>query len=232
LKAQLRQAKRELEIARQEKTFLKKTVAIFLKDRKVNAIEAIEQQADDVSVADGVCHVDVSESGYYVWRIRSPSQREQEKRELKDRFTTFWRADFAVLAVRRCIHAELQAQWCSVGKNRVGTADAGVGRFGVKARRSAASRTPNRDASHPGDAKSTCRQFDAERPNQVWLTDITYIDTCDGFLYTASVMDLYSRQIVGLAMADHMRSDLTIDTRGHERWQSPTLFNGVEVLSQ
>jgi len=53
------------------------------------------------------------------------------------------------------------------------------------------------------------RQFDAERPDQVWLTDITYIDTADGFLYTASVMDMYSRQIVGLAMADRMRSHLT-----------------------
>jgi putative transposase len=53
------------------------------------------------------------------------------------------------------------------------------------------------------------QQFDADQPDTVWLTDITYIDTDDGFLYVAGVMDLYSRQIVGLAMADHMRSELT-----------------------
>jgi len=50
---------------------------------------------------------------------------------------------------------------------------------------------------------------DADHPNAIWLTDITYIDTNDGFLYVAGVLDLYSRQIVGLAMTDHLRSELT-----------------------
>lgn len=45
------------------------------------------------------------------------------------------------------------------------------------------------------------RQFDVDCPDQVWLTDITYIKTEEGFLYTAGVMDLYSREIVSLAMA-------------------------------
>jgi putative transposase len=49
------------------------------------------------------------------------------------------------------------------------------------------------------------RQFDAaSRCDEVWLTDITYIDADEGYLYLAGVMDLFSRQIVGLAMADHL----------------------------
>ncbi len=52
------------------------------------------------------------------------------------------------------------------------------------------------------------RQFTAHRANKVWLTDITYIDAVEGYLYLATVMDLYSHQIVGMAMADYLRTEL------------------------
>lgn len=52
------------------------------------------------------------------------------------------------------------------------------------------------------------RDFDAQRPNQKWVTDITYIDTAEGWLYLAPVLDLYGRRIVGWSMADHMESSL------------------------
>ena len=55
------------------------------------------------------------------------------------------------------------------------------------------------------------RDFRAERPNQKWLTDITYILTLEGWLYLAAVLDLYSRRIIGWAMSDRMTSDLTVD---------------------
>jgi len=70
-------------------------------------------------------------------------------------------------------------------------------------------RTTQANASHPTQPNRLNQVFEVERPDEVWLTDITYIDTREGFLYVAGVMDLYSRQIVGLAMADHMRSELT-----------------------
>ena len=52
------------------------------------------------------------------------------------------------------------------------------------------------------------RQFEAKAPNQVWTTDITYIWTLEGWLYLAVVIDLYSRQVVGWAAADHMRTSI------------------------
>ena len=54
------------------------------------------------------------------------------------------------------------------------------------------------------------RNFVAAAPNQVWLADITYVDTDQGWLYLATVMDLYSRKIVGWAMADHLRAELPL----------------------
>jgi putative transposase len=54
------------------------------------------------------------------------------------------------------------------------------------------------------------QNFVAERPNQVWLVDISYVPTSEGWLYLAVVLDLYTRKIVGWAMRDHMRTELTI----------------------
>ncbi|MCB9067969.1 MAG: DDE-type integrase/transposase/recombinase [Calditrichae bacterium] len=51
----------------------------------------------------------------------------------------------------------------------------------------------------PGAAR-----FTAERPNQIWLSDITYIRTCEGWVYLAAILDVYSRKIVGWALEDHL----------------------------
>lgn len=54
------------------------------------------------------------------------------------------------------------------------------------------------------------RNFVADRPNQIWLADITYIPTGEGWLYLAVILDLFTRKVVGWAMRDHMRAELTI----------------------
>lgn len=149
----------------------------------------------------------VSESGYYAWKKRPPSQREQANDSLKAQIRGIWQQFRQCYGAPR-IHAELQAQGCRMGKNRVARLMQALGIRG-KGGQKRRPRTTQSDARHPVMPNVLARQFDAERPDQVWLTDITYIDTGEGFLYTAGVMDLYSRQIVGLAMADHMRSDLT-----------------------
>jgi transposase InsO family protein len=155
-----------------------------------------------------VCEVlDVSESGYYAWLKRTPSQREQANQSLKMRIEGIWEQFKQCYGAPR-IHAELQAQgWC-VGKNRVARLMQRLGIHG-KGGQKRRPHTTQADASHPVAPNVLAQQFDAHQPDAVWLTDITYIDTDGGFLYVAGVMDLYSRQIVGLAMPDHMRSELT-----------------------
>ena len=69
-------------------------------------------------------------------------------------------------------------------------------------------RTTKSDPTHVVAPNVLNRQFQAKRCDEVWLTDITYIDTDEGYLYLASVMDMFSRQIVGMAMADHLRTEL------------------------
>lgn len=69
-------------------------------------------------------------------------------------------------------------------------------------------RTTNSNHDLPVAANVLNRQFNPEKPNQAWAANITYTRTRSGWLYLATVMDLFSRKIVGWAMAPHMRSDL------------------------
>ena len=168
--------------------------------------QAIEAYKTEFPVSRLCAVLNIAESGYYAWSSRAPSPREQANRELQQTICTVWKQYRGIYGAPR-IHAELQEQGISAGHNRVARLmrHAGIqGKTACKRR----PHTTQSDPTHPVVANVLDRQFTARRPNEVWLTDITYIDTAEGFLYLAAVMDLYSRQIVGMAMTDHLRTDL------------------------
>ena len=70
-------------------------------------------------------------------------------------------------------------------------------------------RTTRRNPAHPAAPNQLKQHFVATCPNQIWLADLTYVPTDEGWLYLATVMDLFSRRIVGWAMAAHMTDELT-----------------------
>lgn len=181
-----------------------------------------------------ICEVlEVSESGYYAWLKREPSQRQQANAQLGERIRAMWKHFKGIYGAPR-IHAELQAQGESVGKNRVAKLMQKLGLQG-KSDRQRRPRTTQSDPSHAVPSNILDRQFDVTQPDTVWLTDITYIDTEEGYLYVAGVMDLYSRQIVGLAMADHLRSELTetaLDMALIQRQPTPSLLHHSDRGSQ
>src|ERR671913_1102645 len=79
------------------------------------------------------------------------------------------------------------------------------------------------------------RRFRPERPNQLWIADLTYLKTWEGWLYLAAVQDAYSRRIVGWSMADHMRSQLVVDALEmavHRRRPEPGLIHHSDQGSQ
>lgn len=155
-----------------------------------------------------VCAVlGVSESGYYAWLKREPSGHEQANVQLGVHITALWKRFKGIYGAPR-IHAELQDQGMRVGKNRVAKLMQKLGLRG-KGGRKRRPRTTQANPHHAASPNIVDRHFTVDQPDAVWLTDITYIDTAEGYLYVAGVMDLYSRQIVGLAMADHMRMSLT-----------------------
>ena len=167
---------------------------------------AIKDCQEEFPVSRLCAVLNIAESGYYAWWKRAPGPREQENRELQQTIGTIWKQYRGIYGAPR-IHAELQEQGISAGHNRVARLmrQAGIqGKTACKRR----PHTTQSDPTHPVAANLLDRQFTAHRSNEVWLTDITYIDTAEGFLYLAAVMDLYSRQIVGMTMADHLRTEL------------------------
>ena len=149
----------------------------------------------------------VSPSGYYAWRERPASAREMADQELYEKIETVYRANHGVYGSPR-IYQELKGQGIGSSENRI----ARLMRLrGLQARQSRRFKsTTKRNKSQPAAPNLLKRDFEANQPDQKWLADITYIATLEGWLYLATILDLYTRCIVGWAMSDRMTSALTI----------------------
>ena len=151
----------------------------------------------------------VSKSGYCRW-VKTPMGRRQKRQnELADAITRVHEAKRGLYGSPR-IHQTLVKEGESVCRNTVAKV---MKERGIRARthRRFRVRTTDSDHQHPVAANLLERHFTAQKPDQVWLTDITYIPTNEGWLYLAGVMDLCSRKIVGWSMGDHMRTELVKD---------------------
>lgn len=149
----------------------------------------------------------VSRSGFYAWLDRPPSERDQRDAEITDAIRASHAAsDGSYGAVR--IHEDLKADGFCVGKKRVARLMREHGIVGVTRRRSQV--TTTRHAGDPKGPDLVQREFVAERPDALWVADITYVPTGSGFLYLAVVLDVFSRRVVGWAMAGHLRTDLVL----------------------
>jgi putative transposase len=151
--------------------------------------------------------LEVSPSGYYAWRERLPSRRAKADAELMRKICVIHEESRATYGVPR-VHAVLAAEGIDVGKKRVARLMKLGGLQGV-CRRKASTTTRDKNARPAPDLVD--RKFVATEPNQLWVADITYVPTWAGFLYLAVVLDVYSRRIVGWAMANHLRTELVVD---------------------
>lgn len=148
----------------------------------------------------------VSRSGYYAWRRRQPSAREQANRLLRALIWLLYQKSRRTYGYRR-IHAALVAQGTPCGKNRVARL---MQEEGLQARRRRRyKRTTQSRHNWPVAPNRLARSFVATGPNRKWVTDITYIRTNEGWLYLSVVLDLYSRLVVGWAMEPYLTDSLT-----------------------
>src|SRR5687768_8275540 len=156
-----------------------------------------------------MCRVlEVSKSGYYKWLKHTPSARAQRDDVLKEQIRTIHERSDSTYGRPR-IHAELKEQGQQVGGKRVGRLMKEEEMEGVSRRPVIFTTQRDGDARPAPDLVD--RKFVANGPNQLWVADITYIPTWAGFLYLAVVLDVWSRRIVGWAMATHLRSELVLD---------------------
>jgi putative transposase len=151
----------------------------------------------------------VSRSGFYAWQARPPSERALTDAWLIERIRTIHADNRGVYGVPR-VHAELAlAHGIRVGRKRVERLMGQAGLSGLVARKWG--RTTVRVPGVRVADDLVDRDFAPAVANVLWVADITYLRTWEGWLYLAAVQDAFSRRIVGWAMADHMRSELVVD---------------------
>jgi putative transposase len=150
----------------------------------------------------------LSKSGFYAWRDRPPSARAVANAALLEDIRRIHVASRETYGAPM-IQAELwdEGQW--VNRKRIARLLRLDGRQGITRRRYHG--TTRRDPAVRGADDLVDRRFVAPQPNQLWVADITYIPTWVGFLYLAVVLDVFSRRIVGWAMADRMRAELVVE---------------------
>jgi hypothetical protein len=146
----------------------------------------------------------VSRSGFYDWWRRAPSDRALSDAWLVERIKAIHAANRGVYGARR-VHAELRlAEGVRVGRKRVERLMRQAAISGLVAKKRA--RTTIRVPGVRVADDLVARQFKPAAPNVLWVADITYLRTWEGWVYLAAIQDAFSRRIVGWAMADHMRS--------------------------
>jgi putative transposase len=150
----------------------------------------------------------VSRSGYYAWRNRKPSVRQLEDERLRPKVLEAFETGRGTYGSPR-VRDELVDQGFEIGRKRVARLMRELRLQGVTPRKFRV--TTDSDHGHPVAKNLIDRDFSASQPNEKWVTDITYIWTAEGWLYLATVMDLYSRRIVGWSMADHLKADLCLE---------------------
>lgn len=153
-----------------------------------------------------MCRVlEVSASGYYAWRRRAVSVRKREDEQLQQRIRTIHLLSRRTYGAPR-IHMELREEGTHIGRKRVARLMKQAALSGISRRKSTV--TTRRDRSARPASDLVDRHFVADKPNALWVADITYVPTWAGFLYLAVVLDVWSRKIVGWAMATHLRTSL------------------------
>jgi len=160
--------------------------------------------------------LEVHRSGFYTWLSEPQCQRDKEDRYLLSFIKQYWLESGCVYGYRK-IYKDLRAAGEQCGKNRVWRLMRGAqiaSQRGYKKR----NYYPSGEASVVAPNLLN-RAFNVEAPNTVWVTDITYIRTYEGWLFLAVVIDLFSRQVIGWSMSKWINADLVLDALTMACWR-------------
>ncbi len=158
----------------------------------------------------------VHPSGFYAWQVKPNSKREKDDEYLLGFIKQFWLESGCVYGYRK-IYKDMLSVGEKCGKNRVYRT--------MKSAEIQSQRGYKRRVNYNGGELSTVapnllnRELDVSEPNTVWVTDITYIRTYEGWLYLGVIIDLFSRQVVGWSMSDRINTDLVLNAITMAIWR-------------
>ena len=170
----------------------------------------------------------VAPSTYYAVKSREPSARAVRDAELRPALRSLWEDNYRVYGARKLWKAARRAGH-DVGRDQVGRLMRAEGIQGVvRTKRVRTTRPDPTAARHPDLVK---RDFTAAAPNQLWVTDLTFVPTFAGVAYVCFIIDAFSRMIVGWRVASHMRTETVLDAIEMARWSRGTQLTGLRCHS-
>jgi putative transposase len=171
----------------------------------------VEAERAEHSVSRLCTALGVTRQGFHAWRRRGPSLRQLGDRELSRLIVTIYDGSHETYGAVR-VNDELRDEHqLHVGRKRVARLMRQLGLQGCSGREGKRPRTTRPDAKAPPAPDLVERRFVADAPNRLWLADITYVPTLEGWLFLAVVEDMFSRKIVGWSMRDDLKADLVVD---------------------
>ena len=187
---------------------------------------------DDNRVEFGVepiCRVlQVAPSTYYAAKARPPSARAVRDAMLLPILLALWQANYSVYGARKLWKAAQRAGH-DIGRDQVARLMRELGIRGVRRGRRVITTRRDDTVDRPPDLVN--RRFVADAPNQLWVTDLTYVATWSGVAYVCFIVDALSRMIVGWRVAAHMRTDMVLDALEMARWSRGASPAGLVVHS-
>jgi transposase InsO family protein len=159
--------------------------------------------------------LEFAERTYYAAKRRGPSPRSTRDQAHQVKIRWVWENNYRVYGARR-IWKQLRRENYVIARCTVSRLMREMGIHGVQRGKKRWTTVADKTARPPDLVE---RRFAAERPNELWLADITYASTWDGWLYIAFILDVHSRMIVGWQVADHVRTDLVLDALEMAIWR-------------
>ena len=163
-------------------------------------------------------------STYYAAKVRRPSARGLRDAVLEPILLALWSVNFEVYGARKLWKAMLRSGH-ELGRDQTARLMRQLGIRGVRKGRKPRTTRPDEGAARPPDLVD--RNFVADRPNALWVTDLTYVPTWAGMVYACFITDAFSRMIVGWRVATHMRAGMVLDALEMARWSRGTRLEGL-----
>ncbi len=153
-----------------------------------------------------MCKVlEISRSGYYDWENREPSKRDLENQEILEAAKKSYNESDGIYGLDKILE-DVRIQFPKCGRNRMYRIQKENNLYSKRKRNFKATTDSNHQL--PVAENLLNQDFNTDRPNTVWVTDISYLDTSEGWLYLATVKDIHTKDIVGWATADNMKTSL------------------------
>jgi putative transposase len=191
-------------------------------------VEFIDTNRDDFGVEPICTTLQVASSTYYEFKNRIPSARALRDAVMMPILLALWAANYKVYGAHKLWKAARRAGH-DIGRDQVARLMRRLEIRGVSRIRRVRTTVPDDDARRPPDLVK--RDFTADAPNRLWVTDLTFVSTWQGVAYVCFIIDAFSRRIVGWRVAAHMRTGMVLDALEMARRSRGTRFEDLVAHS-